>query len=102
MQSLLEDGLLENCRTIGARILGRLDALRVDLPMIREVRGRGLMIGIELDRPGRPLVATALERGLVINCTADKVIRLLPALTLTAEEADEGLSILAGVLRDAA
>jgi acetylornithine/succinyldiaminopimelate/putrescine aminotransferase len=69
--------------------------------MIREVRGRGLILGIELDRPGRPFVAAALERGLVVNCTAETVIRLLPPLTLTAADADEGLTILEGVLRAA-
>jgi acetylornithine/succinyldiaminopimelate/putrescine aminotransferase len=67
--------------------------------MIREVRGRGLILGIELDRPGRPFVTAALEQGLVINCTADKVLRLLPPLTLTPAEADEGLAILERVLR---
>jgi acetylornithine/succinyldiaminopimelate/putrescine aminotransferase len=69
--------------------------------MIRQVRGRGLILGIELDRPGRPLVGAALERGLVINCTAETVIRLLPPLTLSAAEADEGLAILEDVLRAA-
>jgi acetylornithine/succinyldiaminopimelate/putrescine aminotransferase len=59
------------------------------------------MLGIELDRPGRPFVAAALERGLIVNCTAETVIRLLPPLTLTAAEADEGLEILEGVLRTA-
>ena len=68
--------------------------------MIRDVRGRGLILGIELDRPGRPLVAAALERGLVINCTADKVIRLLPPLTISAAEVDEGLGILEDLLRN--
>jgi acetylornithine/N-succinyldiaminopimelate aminotransferase len=99
VETLLGDGVLENCRAIGARIRDRLDGLRSSVPMIREVRGRGLILGIELDRPGRPFVAAALEQGLVINCTADKVLRLLPPLTLTDAEADEGLAILERVLR---
>jgi acetylornithine/N-succinyldiaminopimelate aminotransferase len=102
VEALLEDGVLENCRAMGQRFRERLERLRAELPMIREVRGRGLILGIEIDRPGRPLVATALERGLVINCTAERVIRLLPPLTIAAAEADEGLRILEEILREAA
>jgi len=101
LRSLLEDGVLDNCRAMSERIRKRLDAIRASVPMIRDIRGVGLILGIEIDRPGRPLVATALERGLVINCTADKVIRLLPPLTITAAEVDEGLAILEDVLRAA-
>jgi acetylornithine/N-succinyldiaminopimelate aminotransferase len=99
VQALLQDGILENCQTMGRRFRERLEALRAELPIIRDVRGRGLILGIELDRPGRPVVAAALDRGLVINCTADKVIRLLPPLTISAAEADEGLDILEDLLR---
>ena len=102
VEALLEDGVLENCRAMGQRFRERLETLRAELPIVREVRGRGLILGIELDRPGRPLVAAALERGLVINCTAERVIRLLPPLTIAAGEIDEGLRILEEVLREAA
>jgi predicted acetylornithine/succinylornithine family transaminase len=102
LEALLGDGVLENCRAIGQRLRERLEKLRAELPIIRAVRGRGLILGIEIDRPGRPRVAAALERGLVINCTAERVIRLLPPLTLTAAEADEGLCILEEILRVAA
>ena len=98
VRALLEDGVLDNCRAMSERIRQRIEAMRGSVPMIREVRGLGLILGLELDRPGRPLVAAALERGLVINCTADKVIRLLPPLTITAGEVDEGLAILEDVL----
>jgi acetylornithine aminotransferase len=101
IEALHQDGVLENCRVVGERLRDRLLALAKELPMIRDVRGRGLILGIELDRPGRPFVSAALERGLVVNCTAENVIRLLPPLTLTAAEADEGLEILEGVLRTA-
>jgi acetylornithine/N-succinyldiaminopimelate aminotransferase len=101
IETLRHDGVLENCRVMGERLREGLLSLAKKLTMIRDVRGRGLILGIELDRPGRPFVAAALERGLVINCTAENVLRLLPPLTLTAAEADEGLSILEGVLRGA-
>jgi predicted acetylornithine/succinylornithine family transaminase len=99
LEAIRSEGLLENCRTIGERMRERLERIAADLPMIREVRGRGLILGIEIDRPGRPLVGAALDRGLVINCTAETVIRLLPPLTLSTAEADEGLAILEDVLR---
>ncbi len=102
VEALRHDGVLENCRVVGERLREGLLALAKQMPMIRDVRGRGLILGIEIDRPGRPFVAAALERGLVVNCTAENVIRLLPPLTLTAAEADEGLAILEGVLRAAA
>ncbi|HEV8610317.1 MAG TPA: acetylornithine transaminase [Thermoanaerobaculia bacterium] len=101
LETIAAERLLDNCRAIGARLHERLARLAAELPMIRQVRGRGLILGVELDRPGRPLVGAALERGLVINCTAETVIRLLPPLTLSAAEADEGLAILEGVLRAA-
>jgi acetylornithine aminotransferase len=101
LETIAAERLLDNCRAIGARLRERLAGLAAELPMIRQVRGRGLILGIELDRPGRPLVGAALERGLVINCTAETVIRLLPPLTLSAAEADEGLAILEDVLRAA-
>ena len=101
LETIAAERLLDNCRAIGARLRERLARLAAEHPMIRQVRGRGLILGIELDRPGRPLVGAALERGLVINCTAETVIRLLPPLTLSAAEADEGLAILEDVLRAA-
>jgi acetylornithine/N-succinyldiaminopimelate aminotransferase len=65
---------------------------------VREIRGMGLMIGIELDRPCAELVGQALERGLLINVTAERVIRLLPPLILTEAEADILLETLSGLV----
>jgi acetylornithine aminotransferase len=56
---------------------------------VREIRGRGLMIGIEMDMPCQPIMKLALERGLLINVTAERVVRLLPPLILTDTEANE-------------
>ncbi|MGH7821261.1 MAG: acetylornithine transaminase, partial [Candidatus Binatia bacterium] len=98
---LVEDGILENCRRMGERLRAGLEALRASSPMVREVRGRGLIFGLELDRPGRPVVAAALEGGLVINCTADRVIRLLPPLVIEASDVDRGLELLARAFREA-
>lgn len=87
-------GLLANTRKQSAYLMKKLEGLKKKHSVIREVRGLGLMLGIELDRPGAPVVQEALKRRLLINCTQEKVLRLYPALTVTKKEMDEGLSIL--------
>ena len=66
----------------------------------KEIRGQGLMIGIELDRPCSALLLKAAQAGLLISITADSVIRLLPALILSADEADEMVAILVPLIRN--
>ena len=63
---------------------------------------RGMMIGIDLTIPGTPAVAKCMERGVLINCTHDTVIRLLPALNITAAQVDEGAAAISDVLREMA
>ncbi|HEY7758118.1 MAG TPA: aspartate aminotransferase family protein [Burkholderiales bacterium] len=92
-----EDGLLDNATRIGELIRAGLRQRLEHLPGVRKIRGKGLMLGIELDRPCGELVELALERGLLINVTADSVVRLLPALVMQPDEAGlliEGLSDL--------
>jgi acetylornithine aminotransferase len=79
---------------------GNVRAALVDLPGVLEVRGQGLMIGIVLDRPCAELVAAALDDGLLINVTADSVIRLLPPLVMTEQQADTLVSKLGSMVRD--
>ena len=67
---------------------------------VKDIRGQGLMIGIELDRPCGPLMGIALEAGLLLSVTADSVIRLLPALTMTQAEADEVVAILVPLVKN--
>jgi acetylornithine/succinyldiaminopimelate/putrescine aminotransferase len=68
-------------------------------PFIREVRGFGLMIGIELDLPGKSIVEDALAEGLLINCTSENVIRLLPPYIITDPEVDRAIKILTKVFK---
>ena len=96
-----QDGLMQRAVSVGERIrLGIAAAIaKAGLTSVKEIRGRGLMIGIELDRPCGELVAKALEAGLLINVTAERVIRLLPPLVMTDNEADQlvaGLATLIG------
>jgi len=94
MEAFRDDGILENCRVIGERLRTGLETFRSRFAAIRDVRGRGLILGMEIDRPCRPVVARALEHGLVINCSADRVIRLLPPLILQADQVDRALVLL--------
>ena len=84
-----EEGLLENAARVGAHLKAALQNALGHLPGVKEVRGQGLMLGIELDRPCSPLLGRAAEAGLLMSVTADSVIRLVPALILTSAEADE-------------
>ena len=92
---LLEDGVLENCRRVSPCLREGLERIaRRHADRVREVRGRGLMFGMELSEPGGPLVSACLERGLLVNCTAERVLRFLPPLVVTEAEVDEMLGIL--------
>jgi predicted acetylornithine/succinylornithine family transaminase len=94
IETIDADGLLERAEHIGARFRSRFEALRTRSPLIKEVRVKGAMIGVELHADGAPVVRTCLERRLLINCTHTTVLRLLPALNLSDVEMDEGLGIL--------
>jgi len=93
-EAIEEENLLENCVRMGEFATARLSAMKEKYGFIREVRGKGLMIGMELDRPGAPVVQRCLERRLLVNCTHDAVIRMLPAMNVAREVMDEGLAIL--------
>ena len=84
-----EDGLLANAATVGAELKAALEQGLAGEAGLVEVRGHGLMIGVELDRPCGVLLTQAMEAGLLLSVTADKVIRLVPPLILTSEEAAE-------------
>ena len=90
-----EDGLLDNAARTGAHLKARLEETLGRLPGVKEIRGYGLMIGIELDRPCGAIMQLALDAGLLLSVTADSVIRLVPPLIITPAEADEIVSILA-------
>jgi predicted acetylornithine/succinylornithine family transaminase len=99
LDALEHEGVLENVREAGSHLGARLERLAAEQPHVVEVRGKGLMWGIELDRPARPVVDAALERGLVINATAGQVVRLLPPLVITKSEIDEGIDLLETLLK---
>ena len=97
-----EDGLLANAAAVGAHLKAGLQvALTAELASgaVREIRGQGLMIGIDLAKPCAALVQQCADRGLLISVTADTVIRLVPPLIMTNTEADEVVQILAPLVK---
>ncbi|MDD2421119.1 MAG: aspartate aminotransferase family protein [Heliobacteriaceae bacterium] len=98
MDVLLNNGLLGRCQEIGAYFLGHLRRLAAKHQMITQVRGLGLMLACELDRDGAPVVAACLEKGLIINCTAGKVLRFVPPLIISREDVDQAVAVLDDVL----
>ena len=94
------DGLLENAATVGAHLMAALQSALGSLPGFKEVRGQGLMLGIELNKPCGVLVGRAAEAGLLISVTADSVIRIVPPLILTTAEADEIVALLTPLVKD--
>ena len=99
LRVLLEDGVLEHCRAVGDYLRNRLEDMRQRYSFIKEVRGRGLILGMEMTIPGAEIVNEALRQGLLINCTVGNVLRFLPPLIVTREEIDEALTILDGILK---
>lgn len=94
------EGLLANAERIGERIKAELAAALAGVPGVVEFRGKGLMLGIELDRPCGELVGQALAAGLLINVTHERVIRLLPALVFGEAEVRELVAKLVPLVRD--
>jgi predicted acetylornithine/succinylornithine family transaminase len=101
IETIESEGLLDRGVAIGERFRSQFEALRGELPeRIREIRVRGVMIGLDLTFEAAHVVSACLERRLLINDTHGHVVRLLPALTITDDQIDEGCAILAEVLRE--
>ena len=94
-----EDGLLHNAAAVGLHLKTALQHALGGLPGVKEVRGQGLMLGVELTKPCGVLVGRAAEAGLLISVTADSVIRLVPPLILTIAEADEIVATLTPLVK---
>ena len=95
-----EDHLLENAATVGAALHASLARELSGLAGVVEIRGQGLMLGIELDRPCGDLLLRAALAGLLISVTADRVVRLVPPLILSLAEAEQIATILGGLIKD--
>ena len=100
IEAIEEGGLLANAVEMGRYAQEKLRSLQDKHSIIDHVRGTGLMIGIQLTRPGAGIVAKCLEKGLRINCTHETVIRFMPAMIVTAEQIDEAVAIFDSVLSE--
>jgi acetylornithine aminotransferase len=98
LSSLLNDGWLEHCRNMGIYFMAGLEELKKRHACIKEVRGLGLIIGVELDRPGAPVLEACVQRGFLINCAQEKVLRFVPPLVVTKKEIDQLIEALDAVL----
>ena len=94
-----EEGLMANAVVVGAHLQAALNRELGGVPGVKEVRGKGLMLGVELTKPCGVLVGRAAEHGLLISVTADTVIRMVPSLIMTTAEADEVVAILCPLIK---
>ena len=102
IEMIENQGLLEKAQQLGELFQARFTQLKEECEIIQEVRVQGLMVGIELTLDGARVVEACMEQQLLVNCTQGTVIRLLPAMTLTTEQAEEGCQILTGVIKELA
>ncbi|MFA5115421.1 MAG: aspartate aminotransferase family protein [Candidatus Omnitrophota bacterium] len=99
LAAIEKEKMLDNARVMGEFLAARLNALKEKYHVIKEVRGLGLMRGAELNIEGRRIVEKCLEKGLLINCTHERVLRFMPALTVTRKDIERAAGILEEVLR---
>jgi len=100
LRTIEDEHLLDHVQEVGAYFLDGLRRLQKKYAFITEVRGRGLMVAAELDRPGGHMVVKAMERGYLINCTVDCVLRFLPPLIITRQEVDGLLTTLDAIFAE--
>jgi acetylornithine/N-succinyldiaminopimelate aminotransferase len=99
VKSILEDGWLDNCRDMGNYLIEKLKKLQKKYAFVRDVRGLGLIVGMELDREGANVVKGCMEKGFLINCAQERVLRFIPPLIVGREEIDLMTAALDEVLK---
>ena len=98
MEEMLLGGVVENAASVGAYLYDQLKVLASKYPCVKEVRGLGLLLGMELSLEGKEIVNGCLEKGLLINCVNNSVLRFIPPLTITPGDVDSALAILDQVM----
>jgi predicted acetylornithine/succinylornithine family transaminase len=94
LTAILEEGMLENCQKMGDYFLSQLEEIKGKFPFVKEVRGKGLILGMELKIDGSSIVNEMLKKKILINCTMGNVLRFLPPLIVTKEEIDRVVKTL--------
>jgi acetylornithine/N-succinyldiaminopimelate aminotransferase len=100
IEAIEEENMLQNTQEIGQYAADKLNQLKTKYSIIDHIRGKGLMIGIQLKSPGAEIVKNCLAAGLRINCTQDTVLRFMPPMNITAKQIDSAIKILDNVLKD--
>ena len=100
LQTLVEEDLVSNAENMGAYMVEQLLALKEKHSCIQAVRGKGLLVGVELDRPGAPVVAACREKGFLVNCIQERVLRLAPPLLISREEINGLMQCLEEILAE--
>jgi acetylornithine/succinyldiaminopimelate/putrescine aminotransferase len=98
INAVADENLLENAAKMGDYLREKLEGLKKKYSIIKEVRGIGLMIGVELAKPGAGIVDRCRERHVLINCTHKNVLRLMPAINVSKEEIEKVMDVINGVL----
>ena len=97
-KAIEEEDLLQNTQKMGAYLREKLEGLQKKYSFIKEVRGIGVMLGVELSIPGAEIVNRCRDKGLLINCTQEKILRIIPPMTVTKRLIDQALAIFDGGL----
>ncbi len=101
MRELTTTDVLNNCAEMGRYFCVKLNALKDEYPdIIKEIRGKGLIIGVELNIEGKEIVMSCLDRGLIINCTRDTILRFLPPINVKKEDIDECFDVLESIFKE--
>ncbi|MGC9517161.1 MAG: aspartate aminotransferase family protein [Methanomicrobiales archaeon] len=98
IEVILEENLVEKSRNDGAYLKQKLESLKEQYEIIKDVRGYGLMLGVEFNSSCADIVNKAAENGVLLNCTANTILRFLPPLNITKEQLDKSVSVLNGIL----
>ena len=97
-EAIQKENLLSNAVRMGEYLLEKLNELKKKKSIIKEIRGKGLMVGVELTIPGKEIVEKCFKEGLLINCTHDKVLRIMPGMIVTKKQIDKAIEIIDKVM----
>ena len=100
MDTMIHHGIIDNCARVGEYFLEKLEGMRKQYPVIKEVRGKGLIIGVELTVEGSSVVSKCMQKGLLINCTGGNILRFVPPLIIDESDVDIAVDILTDVVRN--
>jgi acetylornithine/succinyldiaminopimelate/putrescine aminotransferase len=98
LKTIVDEGLVEAAAKKGAYLMSRLNVVASEYPEIKEVRGFGLMVGIEMIKPCRDLALKMMQKGVLVSCTAENTIRMVPPLTISFEELDHLVEVLVNAI----